>query len=287
MSAPVVSVLMTAYNREKYIADAIESVLASTYSDFELIIVDDGSKDQTVAIARKYELLDARIKVHINESNLGDYPNRNKAASLSSGKYLKYLDSDDMIYPHGLAAFTEWMEKNPSAALGVSSRENLPLYPFPHLLSPRDAYYRHFFEQGLLDFGPSGVIIRKDAFIEAGCFSGKRYVGDQECWLKIAARHHVLELPPSLIYWRRHEGQEFLAGSNGIDGGYFLMTLPMLRDAFSKPDCPLTKVECATIISKQERQYARSIVKHILKTGQLTKALQRKKELNIPLTAIF
>jgi len=287
MSTPVVSVLMTAYNREKYIAEAIESVLASTYADFELIIVDDGSSDQTVAIARKYELLDARIKVHINESNLGDYPNRNKAASLSSGKYLKYLDSDDLIYPHGLSAFTEWMEKNPTAALGVCSREIIPLNPFPHLLSPRESYRRHFFEQGLLETGPSGVIIRKDAYIEAGGFSGKRYVGDQECWLKIAARHAVLELPPSLIYWRRHEGQEFLAGSNGIDGGYFLLTLPMLREAFSQPHCPLTKEECAILLNKQERLYARNILKHILKTGQVAKALQRKKELNISLTAIF
>jgi len=287
MSTPVVSVLMTAHNREKYIAEAIESVLASTYADFELIIVDDGSSDQTVAIARKYELLDARIKVHINESNLGDYPNRNKAVSLSSGKYLKYLDSDDLIYPHGLAAFTEWMEKNPTAALGVCSNEINPLNPFPHLLSPRESYRRHFFEQGFLEFGPSGVIIRKDAFIEAGGFSGKRYVGDQECWLKIAARHAVLELPPSLIYWRRHEGQEFLAGSNGIDGGYFLLTLPMLREAFSQSHCPLTKEECAILLNKQERLYARSILKHILKTGQVAKALQRKKELNISLTAIF
>ena len=74
----LVSVLMTSFNREKYIAEAIESVLASTYKDFELIIVDDCSKDNTVGIAKKYEELDSRVKVYINEVNLGDYPNRNK-----------------------------------------------------------------------------------------------------------------------------------------------------------------------------------------------------------------
>ena len=84
------SVLMTAYNRELYIAEAIESVLASTYQDFELIIVDDGSKDKTVAIAKKYESKDSRVKVFVNEQNLGDYPNRNKAASFASGKDIKH-----------------------------------------------------------------------------------------------------------------------------------------------------------------------------------------------------
>ena len=77
---PLVSLLMTAFNREKYIAEAIESVLASTYTNFELIVVDDCSKDATVEIARKYEKQDERIKVYINEINLGQFPNRNKAA---------------------------------------------------------------------------------------------------------------------------------------------------------------------------------------------------------------
>ena len=90
---PLVSVLMTAYNREKYIAEAIESVLASTYSNLELIIVDDCSKDNTLQIATNYQAKDDRIKVYKNEKNLGDYPNRNKAASYAKGKYLKYVDS--------------------------------------------------------------------------------------------------------------------------------------------------------------------------------------------------
>ena len=85
---PLVSVLMTSYNRENYIAEAIESVLASTYKNFELIIVDDRSKDRTVEIARSYESKDDRVKVYINEKNLGDYPNRNKAASYAKGFYI-------------------------------------------------------------------------------------------------------------------------------------------------------------------------------------------------------
>ena len=102
MNNPIASILTTVYNREKYIAACIDSVLASSYQDWELIIVDDVSTDASVAIAKSYEKKDPRIKVYVNEKNLGDYPNRNKAASYAKGKYLKYLDADDIIYPHGL-----------------------------------------------------------------------------------------------------------------------------------------------------------------------------------------
>src|SRR5450631_1699837 len=117
MQKPFVSVLMTAYNREKYIAEAIESVLASTYTNFEFIIVDDGSVDTTVEIARSFELKDSRVKLYINEKNLGDYPNRNKAASYAKGKYLKYLDSDDMIFKDSLLKMVNAIEKYPDAAM--------------------------------------------------------------------------------------------------------------------------------------------------------------------------
>src|SRR6187200_3447154 len=118
-NSPLVSVLMTSFNREKYIAEAIQSVLDSEYRNFELIIVDDASKDKTIEIARSFERTDNRIKVSQNSKNLGDYPNRNKAASLASGKYLKYVDSDDKINKNCLSVMVAGMEKFPEAALGL------------------------------------------------------------------------------------------------------------------------------------------------------------------------
>ena len=105
-----VSILTTVYNREKYLAACIESVLSSSYQDWELIIVDDVSKDTSLDIAKRYEQKDPRIKVYVNEKNLGDYPNRNKAASYAKGKYLKYLDADDLINPQGLEVMVHTME---------------------------------------------------------------------------------------------------------------------------------------------------------------------------------
>jgi glycosyltransferase involved in cell wall biosynthesis len=118
---PLVSVLMTAYNRERYISEAIESVLNQSYKNFELIIVDDCSSDKTVEIAKQFELKDSRVKVYINNINLGDYPNRNKVASYATGKYLKYLDSDDVMYSYCLDVMVSAMERFPEAAFGLSS----------------------------------------------------------------------------------------------------------------------------------------------------------------------
>src|SRR5918993_1638629 len=119
VNVPLVSVLMTAYNREKYIGEAIESVLSSTYTNFELIITDDCSNDRTVPIAKEYADKDGRVKVFVNEKNLGDYKNRNQAASYARGKYIKYLDSDDMMYPYTLQIMVGFMEQFPDAGFGL------------------------------------------------------------------------------------------------------------------------------------------------------------------------
>jgi glycosyltransferase involved in cell wall biosynthesis len=118
-SNPLVSILMTAYNRELFIREAIESVLKNTYQNFELIIVDDGSKDQTVNIANDYAQKDCRIKVFVNENNIGDYPNRNRAASYAKGKYIMFCDSDDSLIQNGVERCIESMFKFPTAKFGM------------------------------------------------------------------------------------------------------------------------------------------------------------------------
>ena len=170
MKAPLVSVLMTAYNREKYIAEAIESVLASTYTNFELIIVDDCSSDNTVNIARSYEAKDNRVRVYVNEKNLGDYPNRNKAASYAKGKYLKYLDSDDYFFPDSLEYCVKMMEQNPKADWALycpTSIKNKQLF------HPKESIQIHFFEKPFLMVGPDGTILKKSFFEMLGGYPEK------------------------------------------------------------------------------------------------------------------
>lgn len=129
--SPAISVLTTVYNREKYLADCIESIQKSHFQDYEHIIVDDGSTDESLQIAHEYSEKDARIRVFQNKQNLGDYPNRNQAAAYAKGKYLKYIDADDLIYPHGLGILHEFMESFPEAGWGLCSLPQNRERPFP------------------------------------------------------------------------------------------------------------------------------------------------------------
>ena len=164
----------------------IDSVLASSYQDWELIIVDDVSTDTSLAIAKSYEKKDARIKVYVNQTNLGDYPNRNKAASYAKGTYLKYLDADDLIYPHGLEIMVHTMEQFPEAGLGISQKVVEDVKPYPFVMQPKETFTREFLMRGVLGLGPTGTIIRRDVFEKLGGFTGTRYIGDTELWYKIA-----------------------------------------------------------------------------------------------------
>lgn len=97
-SKPIISVVMPAYNAEKYIAEAIESVIAQTFTDWELVIVDDCSSDATLGIARKYEEQDSRIRVFHLEKNTGSaYLPRKKAIEQSQSEWIVCLDADDFI----------------------------------------------------------------------------------------------------------------------------------------------------------------------------------------------
>ncbi|WP_243349651.1 glycosyltransferase family 2 protein [Parabacteroides sp. FAFU027] len=215
-NSPLVSVLMTVYNREKYIAEAIDSVIASSYQNWELIIVDDQSKDQSVEIAKKYTEIDSRIRLYVNEKNLGDYPNRNKAASFAKGKYLKYLDADDTIYKYSLDYMVEAMETFPDAALGISFNKIDDNKPYPQLSMPKETIRNEFLGKSILGCGPSAAILRRDVFKELGGFSGKQYIGDHELWLKIAGKYPIVKLQPSLIWWRVHLDQQIRLESKDI-----------------------------------------------------------------------
>ena len=282
---PLVSVLMTAYNREQYIREAIESVLSSTYTNFELIIVDDCSSDNTLLIAREYANRDSRLSVYSNPKNLGDYNNRNKAAGYVKGKYIKFVDSDDIIYPHSLSVFVTAMEMFSEAGVGIMSSANQDENPYPYLLQPNEAYHYHFYKMGIFDTGPTALIFRTDRFKEIGGFSGKRFVGDTEINMKLAAKWPVVKIASSLVYWRRHEGQEIIEGTKST--GYLELHLPMYLEAFSKAECPLSPEERERILSYYRKISAKEILKVALIKKKPAKAMSLYKSLKLELKDMF
>lgn len=234
---PLVSVLMTAYNRERYIADAIQSVLDSTYTNLELIIVDDRSSDRTVEIASDFAKRDSRIRLYVNEINLGDYPNRNEAAVYATGKYLKYLDSDDKIFATSLQVFVEAMELNEDCAFALSLEE-FPIGQGKLLkVDSETALYYFFTYKGIFHTGPTGSIIRHDVFKKVGGFSGKQFISDLELWIKLTKVASILVLPGKLIYWREHEGQQMSLGQSTDE--QFVRTIKLTHKHLFAYDLPL------------------------------------------------
>lgn len=107
----LVSIIMPSYNTAKFISETIESVSAQTYPNWELIIVDDCSTDDTDAVVRPY-LVDDRIRYIKNEKNSGAAVSRNRALREAKGKWVAFLDSDDLWFPEKLEKQIEFMEKN-------------------------------------------------------------------------------------------------------------------------------------------------------------------------------
>lgn len=251
---PLVSVLTTAFNRENYIAQSIESVLASSFADFELVIVDDASIDKTVEIARGYEERDNRVRVYVNEKNLGDYPNRNKAASYAKGKYIKYLDSDDMLYPHGLDVMVDAMERFPDAGFGLASKPE-DERPYPVCVSPKEIYLEHFNGYYHFNRAPGSAIINREIFLKEGGFSGERMVGDLELWLRLARKYPMVKFPMDLYWNRVHAHQEFNTGY--AKKNYPERTMALISTALDDKECPLNKDEIEKVkkmISRRRKQ---------------------------------
>jgi glycosyltransferase involved in cell wall biosynthesis len=254
---PLVSVLMTSYNREKYIGSAIESVLASTYDNYELIIVDDCSTDRTVEIIQSFAGRDRRIRVFLNERNLGQFENRNLAATYAKGEYLKYLDSDDLLYPTGLEVLVNMMEQFPEAGYGLCSLEQDDDRIFPFMLTPAEAYERHFCKGiSLFHKAPLSSIIKKDCFSHVGGFTNPAGEGDYEMWLVLSEKYNVVLMPHGVVWYRVHDEQ--------VD--FHRRTDPFLRfkyllvtQKYLKENCPLDPGQALRVAKETQGNITKSI----------------------------
>jgi len=210
MSAPKVSVIMPAFNREKYIAESIESVLAQSFKDFELIVVDDGSTDKTVEIARGIAASDQRVRIETNGKNLGIAKTRNRALELARAEYIALLDSDDIwIDCNKLIKQTDFLDSHQDYALvGGAIRhidpegKALKVATFPET----DAGLRRVILQ-INPFAQSTLMYRKGAILEAGGYSPEYQVcDDYALWLKVGKKYKFANFGDIFTGYRVHGG---------------------------------------------------------------------------------
>ena len=259
MKRPLLSVLMTAFNRQKYIGEAIESVLASSVTDFELLIVDDHSTDATVSIARKYERLDERVRVSVNPKNLGDYPNRNMASSKAVGEYMMFVDSDDTVLPDGIRKCVEAISAFPHSNFGMYYEDKAAQ---PFCLTPEEAIRTHFFKKPFLNMGPGGTIIRRSFFEKIGKYPVEfGPASDNYFNLKAACQSPIVMLPFEFMNYRIHAGQEINNKFAYLFGNYNYM-----EEALTALPLPLTKKEKEWLSKKNKRRFFVNLLKHLRKT---------------------
>ena len=235
-SAPVFSVCVPAYNYGRFLPQCIESVLAQTLPDWELVITDDGSTDDTEAIVTRYARSDARIRYVKNPGRLGMTPNLGRAASLGRGRYLKMLCADDWLAPRCLAAFHEVMEANAGVVLATSAEihceaDGSPLWTQflfgrPVSLVTGEAMLdRMAAGQGF--GGNSSFCIRAAAYRQVGGYDVTvKYASDYDLAARLCRVGDYLHTDEPLFFGRRHP-----ASSSSTDPA----TLVDVVDRFSVP----------------------------------------------------
>lgn len=204
---PRVSVIMAVYNGEKYLREAVDSILAQTLTDFELIIVDDASIDGTRATLESYS--DPRIRVLYNPSNIGQAVSRNAALAVARAKYIAVMDADDIALPVRLQRQAEWLDRHPGVgllgtyvvAIDEMGRE-LRCERFP--TSDADLKWALLFHNS---FVHSSVMMRKSILDEAGGYSKEacmRFVEDYELLSRANRCARAAILPDFLVKYRVH-----------------------------------------------------------------------------------
>lgn len=214
-----VSVCFLTYNRAKWIKQTLETILAQTLRDFELVISDNASSDETEQICREFERVDRRIRYYRNNTNLGMTGNYQAALERATGQYIAFLHDNDLFHPDLLIKWTDALDRYSSAALVFNSLEAIDFenrhvrywfHPYPPLIRPG----MKLLDEMLTRWGSpvyGMVMIRASALETVGPFDSERFpnLGDVDMWMRIAGRFDVAYICESLIRVRVREKNHF------------------------------------------------------------------------------
>ncbi len=220
---PLLSVIMPVYNGELYLAEAIESILTQTFADFELIIVDDGSDDNSAAIIRQYVERDDRVRQVQLECNRGQAVALNSGLAVARGKFITTMDYDDVSPPERLQKQVDYLQSHPAigAVGGCARRMNKDLQPVHDYIAPP-----HHGEITLWLFLSSAVtqatfMYRREALLSVnGWYPGRFEMQDTELISRLLPVTRFTHLPDILLLIRKHDKHEQPArAAQKIGGG--------------------------------------------------------------------
>lgn len=204
IAEPSISVVMSVYNMEKFLEKAIRSILGQTFPDFEFIIVDDSSTDESAAIIASFN--DPRIRVITNASNIGLTRSLNKAITASRAPLIARMDADDYCSPHRLEEQYKFMSEHSDIGLVGSSYyvvdERNTTLSITHVLTEHEQLYHGLEQQNW--FGHGTVMFRRSVFCAVGGYDEFfTYAQDYDLWLRISESTRVANIAETLYHWRK------------------------------------------------------------------------------------
>jgi glycosyltransferase involved in cell wall biosynthesis len=223
---PLVSICIPTFNGAKYFRECLDSVLAQKFTDFEVLVVDDQSSDETLSIAQRYATYDYRIRVIQNKRNLGLVGNWNRCVELAQGEWIKFVFQDDLIAPTCLEQMLAASKPESSiiccrrnfvieTGVGESERQGyLKIQTIEHFfpgltnISASD-YCEAVLENETLNFvgEPTSVMLHRNVFYKFGLFNPHLIqICDLEFWTRIAIHTGIVYVPENLATFRVHAG---------------------------------------------------------------------------------
>jgi glycosyltransferase involved in cell wall biosynthesis len=202
--APRFSVVTVTYNSSRFVRQTIESILSQSFTDFEYLISDDCSTDNTWDIIKEYK--DSRIKAWKNEYNLGEYANRNKTLFEAKGEYIIWIDGDDILYSHALEILNKFILQNPTSSVIIMLpyRDDMIL---PLKLAPKEIYLHDFLGSSITIYGFCNNLFKKEALLKINGLPTNLISGDTFIKRKLALTEEFLIIPDGFTWWRQSEGQ--------------------------------------------------------------------------------
>ncbi|HLG03569.1 MAG TPA: glycosyltransferase [Bacteroidia bacterium] len=207
MTTPLVSVIIPVYNAETFVAEAVQSILDQTLTDFELLVLDDGSTDKSVAILERFH--DKRIQIRRSEKNTGLIATLNRGLDLAKGRYIARMDADDISLPARLAKQVDFLEKNPSAGVvgtATTSFGNEKQIITRYLQTHGEICTVLLFNSAMSH--PS-VMLRNSVLKQFGLRYDPQFLHaeDYDLWTRIAVVSELANLPEVLLMYRVHAAQ--------------------------------------------------------------------------------
>jgi len=212
---PEVSVIIGTYNAEKYIKETILSVFNQTFKDFELIVVDDGSTDNTVRIIE--DMIKPPHKLVI-QKNQGEAGSRNTGLKIASGRYISFLDHDDLYSPVKLEKLKKFLDENKEFAMVYANQDYIITYGSGNNWinwsfaaennGSGDIFIKQFIENKIHIIT---TMIKRECFEKTGEFDRTmNYASDSDMWIRVSANYRIGYLNESLAYYRLHSTNESL-----------------------------------------------------------------------------